>query len=87
MAWLSQREPGPDLILLRDYPRKVVRIDCRYCDHSERCGLASLVRRYGPAAALTEVLAVLVAECPRQQDWHSTGPCGAGFPDLPPAAG
>ena len=82
MAWLPQREPGPDVILLQDYPTKVVRIDCRHCDRTGRYGLAGLVRLYGPTAALPEVLAVLSADCPRRQDLHTDGPCGAGFSDL-----
>ena len=84
MAWLPQRELDPDVILLRDYPNRVVRIDCRHCDRSGRYGLALLVRRYGPAAGLPEVLAALSADCPRRQDWRITGPCSAGFPDLVP---
>ena len=75
---------GDDVVLLEDYPTTVVRIDCRYCDLTERYGLAGLVRRFGPAAGLSDVLEALSADCPRRQNWHSTGPCGAGFPDLVP---
>jgi len=82
MPWLEQCQPGESGELLQDYPGKVVRIECRYCDRTERHGLAGLVRRYGPAAALPEVLAALAADCPRREDWRSTGPCGAGFPEL-----
>jgi hypothetical protein len=51
-------------------------------DQTGRYGLAGLVRRYGPAAGLSEVLAVLSADCPRREDWRSTEPCGACFSDL-----
>jgi hypothetical protein len=80
MTWLEQRRPGDSAELLQDYPGKLVHIDCRHCDRTGRYGLAGLVRLYGPAAALPEVLATLSADCPRQQDWRTAGPCGAGFP-------
>ena len=50
MRWLEQRQPGGDAVLLRNYPNKLVCIECGYCDRTERYGLASLVQRYGPAA-------------------------------------
>jgi hypothetical protein len=81
-TWLEQRQPGEAGELLQNYPHKVVRIECRYCDRTERYGLAWLVRRFGPAAALPDVLAALSDDCPRRQNWRHTGPCGAGFPDL-----
>jgi hypothetical protein len=84
MAWLKQCQPGGDAVLLGDYPDKVVRIDCGYCDRTGRYGLAGLVRRYGPAAGLPDVLKALSADCPRRQDWPIHGPCGACFPDLVP---
>jgi hypothetical protein len=77
-TWLEQRQPGEAGELLQDYPHKVVRIECQYCDRTERYGLAWLVRRFGPAAALPEVLAALSDDCPRRH----TEPCGAAFPDL-----
>jgi hypothetical protein len=82
MAWLQQRQPGGHAVLLQDHPGKLVHIACRYCDRTERYGLARLIRRYGPAAGLPDVLAALSADCPRRQDWRTHGPCGAGFPDL-----
>jgi hypothetical protein len=81
-TWLEQRQPGEAGELLQNYPHKVVRIECRYCDRTERYGLAWLVRRFGPAAALPEVLAALFTDCPRREDWRIHGPCGAGFPAL-----
>jgi hypothetical protein len=83
VTWLPQRQSGPDVILLRDYPAgEVVRITCRYCPRAGRYRLARLIERFGPAAALPEVLAALSADYPRRQDWRINGPCGAGFPDL-----
>jgi hypothetical protein len=79
MAWLTQHQPGDDAVLLQDYPAKLVRIDCQYCDRTGRYGLAGLERRFGPAAGLPDVLAALSADCPRQQDWRLHGPCGAGY--------
>jgi len=84
MTWLNQREPGPNVILLEDYPGKVVYLGCQYCDRSERHGLAGLVRRFGPAAGLSDVLEALSADCSRWQDRQIAGPCGASFPDLVP---
>jgi hypothetical protein len=85
MAWLEQRQPGECGELLRDYPDRVIRIDCRYCDRTGRYDLAWLVQCYGPAAALPEVLAALVTGCPRRENWRLHGPCGARFPDLMPS--
>src|SRR3954454_9241461 len=80
MAWLEQREECRDLVLLQDYPDRVVRLDCPYCDRTGRYGLAGLVHRFGPAACLPDVLAALSADCPRRRAWRTRGPCGAGFP-------
>lgn len=83
MTWLEQRRPGPDVILLRDYPAgDVVRITCLYCPRAGQYHLARLVERFGPAAGLPEVLAMLSADCARRQDWRHIGPCSAGFADL-----
>jgi hypothetical protein len=57
MAWLPQHRPGDDVVLLENYPDRVVRLSCRYCDRTGRYGLAGLVRRFGPAAGLPDVLA------------------------------
>jgi hypothetical protein len=84
MAWLKQCQPGGDAVLLLDYPDRVVRIECRYCERTGRHGLARLVRRFGPEAGLPDVLKALSADCPRRQDRRFNGPCGAGFPDLVP---
>jgi hypothetical protein len=81
---LPQRQPGDDVMLLQDYPARLVRIDCRYCNRTGRYGLARLVQRFGPAAGLPDVLAALSAGCPRRQDWRVTGSCGADFLDLVP---
>jgi hypothetical protein len=82
MAWLPQHQPGDDVVLLQDYPDKLVRLNCRYCDRTGRYGLAGLVRRFGPAAGLPDVLEALSADCPRREDCRLHGPCGAGFPHL-----
>ena len=83
MAWLEQHQPGGDAVLLRDYPGAVVRLNCQHCPRAGWYTLAGLIARYGPAAGLPDVLAALSADCPYRQDWRITGPCGAGFPDLP----
>ena len=49
---MEQREDCCDVVLLQDYPDKVVRLDCRYCDRTGRYGLAGLVQRFGAAAGL-----------------------------------
>ena len=36
MPQLEQREGGRDLVLLRDYPHRVVRLDCLHCDGTGR---------------------------------------------------
>ena len=82
MTWLTLRQPGPDVVLLCNYPGKVVRTDCQHCDWTGRYGLAGLVARFGPAAGLLDVLAALSTNCSRRPDWRVTGPCGAGFPAL-----
>ena len=82
MPQLEQREGGRDLVLLRDYPKRVVRLDCSRCDRTGRYDRAELMQRFGPAACLPDVLAALTADCPRRRAWRTHGPCGAGFPDL-----
>jgi len=82
MPQLEQREGCRDLVLLRDYPDRVVRLDCLHCDRTGRYDRAELMHRFGPAACLPEVLAALSADCPRRRAWRTRGPCGAGFPDL-----
>ena len=79
---MEQREDCCDVVLLQDYPDKVVRLDCRHCDRTGRYGLAELVQRFGPAAGLPDVLAAVSADCSRRQDWRTRRPCGAGFPVL-----
>ena len=83
MTWLQQREPGCGVVLLRDYPRPVVRLECARCSRAGRYRLTSLIARSGPAAGLPEVLETLAADCPRRtgpRRWSE--PCGARYPDL-----
>ncbi len=79
---LPQRGRGEGAVILRDYPRDVVRIDCQRCERAGRYRLASLVARFGPGAAMPDVLAVLARDCPRRGAERFSDPCGAGFPDL-----
>jgi hypothetical protein len=63
-------------VLLRHYPAPIVRIECRRCDRADHYRLAALIQRFGPAASLSDVLALLTADCP----WQG-GLCGAGYAD------
>jgi len=81
MTWLPQRQPGSDVTLLRDYPADVVRIECTTCGWADQYRLVALMARFGPAAGLSDVLFVLSADCPRQQEWRFTGSCVASFPE------
>ena len=65
MTWLPQRQPAPDVLLLRDYPGAVVRLDCQHCPRAGWYTLAGLVQRFGLAASLPEVLAALSGDCYR----------------------
>lgn len=80
--WLPQRQPGQGAVLLRDYPGAVILVDCPRCGRAGRYALARLVERFGPAAGLPDVLAVLAADCPRRGVGRFTDPCGAGLPEL-----
>lgn len=68
---------------LCNYSAPVLRVTCEACGREGRYGLAGLIDRFGPAAALPDVLAVLAADCPRRGTgrWFSD-PCGTRFPDL-----
>jgi hypothetical protein len=58
----------------------VVRLDCRHCDRTGGYGLAGLMRRFGPAAGLPEVLVALSADCPAGRTAASTDPAALAFP-------
>ena len=57
MPWLEQREGCRDVVLLQDFPGKVVRLDCHHCDQTGRYDRAELMHRFGPTACLPNVLA------------------------------
>ena len=81
-GWLPQREPGMDAILLRAHPGAVVCVACDNCSRFRWDVLATLIRRYGPAASLPGVLAALSTDCPRRIADKPYDQCGAFFADL-----
>ncbi len=64
---------------LADFPLSVVRIECERCGRAGSYRLDGLVGRFGPDAALPDVLLAL-ATCERRRDFSR--PCGARFADL-----
>lgn len=79
---LPQRRADAGAVLLRDFPAPVLRVACGACGRAGRYGVPALVERFGPAAGLPDVLAVLAADCPRRGAGRFSDPCGARFPDL-----
>ena len=78
-SWLPQRQPDAGAVVLRDFPAGLaVRVACTKCSRFGKYQLPALIRRYGPAAGLPEVLAALSADCQRRID----DLCGAYFPGL-----
>jgi hypothetical protein len=78
MAWLTQRQPGDDAVLLQDYPDKLVRLNRRDDQVSTRTWLDRLVRRLSIAASLASV-ALLVAAMSTLL-WHEVPMVMAGTP-------
>jgi hypothetical protein len=66
-------------LVLADYPRDVIRIECELCARAGRYRLEGLIERYGPDMGLPELLDVL-AKCERKGDLSRR--CGARYPDL-----
>jgi hypothetical protein len=66
-------------LTLADYPGDVVRVECPTCERAGRYRLDGLIARFGPDAALPDVLAA-VAACVRRAGF--SGRCGARFSDL-----
>ena len=64
---------------LGEFPLDVVRIDCEHCGRAGRYRLTGLIERFGPNAAVLDVLLEL-ANCERRKDFSA--PCGARFTDL-----
>ena len=68
---------------LGEFPSTVVRIECQRCGRAGSYRLDGLLARFGPDAALPDVLMAL-ATCERRRDFSR--PCGARFTDLADAA-
>jgi hypothetical protein len=68
-----------DSYSLGEFPLDVVRIECERCGRAGRYRLAGLIERFGPDAALPDVL-IALATCDRRRDFSK--PCGARFTDL-----
>lgn len=81
-TWLAQRRADAGAVLLRDYPAPLLRVACDACGRAGRYQLSALLERFGPAAGLPDVLAVLAAGCLRRGAGRFSDPCGARFPDL-----
>ncbi len=64
---------------LGEFPLAVVRIECERCGRAGSYRLDSLMARFGPDAALPDVLMAL-ASCERRRDFSQ--PCGARYTDL-----
>jgi hypothetical protein len=64
---------------LGEFPLDVIRIECPRCDRAGSYRKEGLLARFGPEAALPDVLMAL-ASCERRQDFSQ--PCGARFTDL-----
>jgi hypothetical protein len=60
-------------------PGPVVRIECPRYGRAGRYALSGLIERFGPSAALPDVLMDLAA-CERRHDFSA--PCGARFTDF-----
>ena len=63
---------------LGEFPSAVVHIECQRCGRDGSYRLDGLLARFGPDAALPDVLMAL-ATCDRCQDFSR--PCGARFTD------
>ena len=82
-SWLPQRQPDAGAVVLRDFPAGLaVRVACTRCSRFGKYQLPALIRRYGPAAGLPEVLAELSRDCQRRIDGQQADLCGAYFPGL-----
>lgn len=81
-TWLPQRRADTGAVLLGSFPTPVVRVACEACGRAGSYRLSSLVERFGPAAGLPDVLAVLAADCPRRGAGRFSDPCGARFTGL-----
>lgn len=61
------------------YPYDPVRLACRKCGRAGQYRRTTLLDRFGPDAAMPDVLAAL-ADCPRRG--NASDPCGVIYPDL-----
>jgi hypothetical protein len=55
---------------------------CDKCGRKGRFSVARLVERYGPDAKLTDWLAAMTEDCPKQRSVDMSDRCGARCPDL-----
>ena|SRR5690349_14949321 len=58
-------------------------LTCGMCDRRGRFVMTRLLRDYGLAIPIPELLALLTADCPRRADASLPGTCEAKFPQLP----
>ena len=81
---MGQRQQVKSPDTLGEYPFPVVRIACRFCPRRGRYRLETLMRAYGAAYQLTDLLAHLASDC--RAAVERTGRLGCTGPYLPDLA-